>query len=242
MNSRECCWCWKSTSTPKQGGIHVQTLLTNAARAEGLCTSASKYLHVSCAVTVRRELRTRARYHVKMLQAVTRALSIALLIFGALFSGVQAQASQPAAIHRVGDSTALEMYKNWLARTTPMDTLPTVYYQWWNELRDMVTVLCGCADDVLIQSVSFATLPGFEFTSMNGRRAYASTAYKLSVVVAEDHVMSKKIVQHEMLHVLLQTDGHPEIFTTLHLRAEDLTRDDLATVMRYGRLHLTRTH
>ncbi|HWP38953.1 MAG TPA: hypothetical protein VNL18_15510 [Gemmatimonadales bacterium] len=136
----------------------------------------------------------------------------AWLVVAAVLSLARSAVAQNTAQH-------LEEYRQWVTQTTALSA-PDVYRVWWNELIHE----CACSPLHRFEDLVFATLPGKEFrVPRQFGRARAHWAGGVWIVIAEAYIMDERVVKHELLHAILQTTGHPEIFGRLRLRAQDIT-------------------
>ena len=82
----------------------------------------------------------------------------------------------------------------------------TQYAQWWSDI-EACSGMWGS-----LSGVRFYVLPGYDFP-VNGKDFWGywiETGNK--IVVAAAHAGDKKLVEHEMMHALLQTGLHPALY------------------------------
>lgn len=146
-----------------------------------------------------------------------RILLVVLLLASALGA-----CHAPAAAQLAPAPEPETVLRAWLeARTAALAELPSEYRAWWQDLL----ARCGgpCATTVQVDEIRFHVHPGRDFANPlePRRRARGAWLGGLVIVLADLRRWDRRVVQHEMLHLILNLPGesgtHPPIFARLGL-------------------------
>ena len=89
----------------------------------------------------------------------------------------------------------------------PFSPPPPLYAVWWQRMET-----CSQISAPLGQ-VEWYEVPGDQFETPDGPR-WGWWGPPHSIYIAETHLSDERLVEHEMLHELLQTGAHPVVFAT----------------------------
>lgn len=93
----------------------------------------------------------------------------------------------------------------------PLDHAPQVYSIWWQQVEDCAGVTAP------LDRVEWYEVPGGQFATPDGPR-WGWWSPPHAIYLAETHLLDQELVEHEMLHDLLQTGEHPAVFETCNVR------------------------
>lgn len=84
---------------------------------------------------------------------------------------------------------------------------PPVYVSWWQDME-------ACAQrSAPLDRVEWYAVPGDHFGTSQGPR-WGWWEPPHTIYIAEAHWWDEQLVEHEMLHDLLQSGSHPNVFQT----------------------------
>ena len=93
------------------------------------------------------------------------------------------------------------------AGARPFATTPPMYTDWWGQMETCAQVTAP------IDRVEWYAVPGNHFATPDGPR-WGWWAPPHTIYITEAHLTDEPLVEHEMLHDLLQTGAHPALFQT----------------------------
>jgi hypothetical protein len=93
-------------------------------------------------------------------------------------------------------------------------TAPPVYTVWWQRMETCAEITAP------LDRVDWYEVPGDQFATPSGPR-WGWWEPPHTIYVATTHLSDEQLVEHEMLHDLLQTGAHPTAFATCGVQETD---------------------
>ena len=93
------------------------------------------------------------------------------------------------------------------AGARPLDATPVLYADWWGQIEACAQVTAP------MDRVEWYAVPGNQFATPDGPR-WGWWTPPHTIYIADAHSTDERLVEHEMLHDLLQTGTHPAQFQT----------------------------
>lgn len=97
------------------------------------------------------------------------------------------------------------------ADARPLGPPPPLYAVWWQRIETCAHVTAA------LDRVEWYEVPGDQFATPDGPR-WGWWAPPHTIYLAATHLSDERLVEHEMLHDLLQTGAHPVVFETCGVR------------------------
>jgi hypothetical protein len=97
----------------------------------------------------------------------------------------------------------------------PLDAVPQVYSIWWQQMEDCARVTAP------LDQIEWYVVPGERLATPEGLR-WGWWSPPHAIYIAEPYLEDEWLVEHEMLHDLLQTGAHPAAFETCGVRGNEV--------------------
>lgn len=94
-------------------------------------------------------------------------------------------------------------------------TPAAVYATWWQRMETCAGITA------LLDRIEWYEVPGDQFATPDGPR-WGWWAPPHTIYIATTHLQDEWLVEHEMLHDLLQTGAHPAVFETCGVRGAEV--------------------
>jgi hypothetical protein len=97
------------------------------------------------------------------------------------------------------------------AGARPFSPPPPLYAVWWQRMETCAQITAP------LDRVEWYEMPGDQFATPDGPR-WGWWGPPHEIYIATTHLSDEQLVEHEMLHDLLQTGAHPAVFQTCGVR------------------------
>ena len=106
------------------------------------------------------------------------------------------------------------------AGARPTGAPPALYAVWWQRMEQCARLTAP------LDRVEWYEVPGNQFATPDGPR-WGWWEPPHTIYIAATHLTDERLVEHEMLHDLLQTGAHPAVFATCAVREAERATADL---------------
>ena len=97
------------------------------------------------------------------------------------------------------------------AGARPFSPPPPLYAVWWQRMETCAQITAP------LDRIEWYEMPGDQFATPDGPR-WGWWGPPHEIYIATTHLSDEQLVEHEMLHDLLQTGAHPVVFQTCGVR------------------------